>query len=68
MTARLSRCSSGHNTAVARVRKGIAYRDGCVPMTASGTPVAAGAFTVTSNPHRDQPRRVPHDSAGRGQR
>jgi hypothetical protein len=36
------------------------------PMTPPGTPVAAGAFTVTSNPHRDQPRRVPHDSAGRG--
>lgn len=33
-------------------------------MTAPGTPVAAGAFAISSEPREDQPRPVPHDSAG----
>jgi hypothetical protein len=33
-------------------------------MTAPGTPVAAGAFAISSEPCEDQPRPVPHDSAG----
>jgi hypothetical protein len=35
-----------------------------VPMTAPGTPVAARAFAISSEPREDQPRPVPHDSAG----
>ena len=35
-----------------------------MPMTAPGTPVAAGAFAISSEPREDQPRPVPHDSAG----
>ena len=34
-----------------------------MPMTAPGTPVAAGAFAISSEPREDQPRPVPHDSA-----
>jgi hypothetical protein len=33
-------------------------------MTAPSTPVAAGAFAISSEPREDQPRPVPHDSAG----
>ena len=35
-----------------------------MPMTAPGTPVAAGAFAISSEPREDQPRPVPHDAAG----
>lgn len=35
-----------------------------MPMTAPGTPVAAGAFAISSKPREDQLRPVPHDSAG----
>ena len=35
-----------------------------MPMTAPGTPVAAGAFAISSEPREDQLRPVPHDAAG----
>ena len=34
-----------------------------MPMTAPGTPVAAGAFAISSEPREDQLRPVPHDAA-----
>lgn len=35
-----------------------------MPVTAPGTPVAAGAFAISSEPREDQLRPVPHDAAG----
>jgi len=35
-----------------------------MPMTAPGTPVAAGAFAISSEPREYQLRPVPHDAAG----
>ena len=39
-----------------------------MPMTAPGTPVAAGAFAISSEPREGQPRPVPHDAAGHPER
>ena len=39
-----------------------------MPMTAPGTPVAAGAFAISSKPRQDQLRPVPHDAAGHPER
>ena len=35
-----------------------------MPVTAPGTPVAAEAFAISSEPREDQLRPVPHDAAG----